>query len=72
MDIHLQPDAALNDNQVHVSPDLDYELMAVLKESDLDIVVDDSGQGDIIRMSSRLVDRICEWMTLRRFTSQTD
>lgn len=72
MDIRLRPDSRLPDDKLYVSSDLDVELMMALKDSDFHVVIDERATGESIRMSANLVDRILEWMSLRRFSGRDD
>lgn len=69
MDICLTPDDSIAENAVHVAADIDIELLTALKSSDFDIVIEPLSTHPGLRMSPSLVDRICEWVALRRLVS---
>lgn len=64
MDICLRPDDSLPDNRMHVSCDLDRELLELLGHCDFDIVVDETEASNCIRLSPALAERIETWTTL--------
>lgn len=69
-DIFLTPDDTVAENAVHVGRDVDADVLAALKGSDFDIVVDDHESESGLRMSPHLINRIFDWMAMRKLTGR--
>ena len=65
MTILLTSDDSVAENAVHVCGEIDDEVLAALQSSDFDIIVDPINGTSRLRMAPALVNRICEWVSLR-------
>ena len=69
MTILLTPDDSVAENTVYVAIDVDADVLAALKTSNFDIIVDPRASNSGLRMAPALVNRICKWETLRDSSS---